>query len=47
MQIHALVPVKLLKNAKSRLSKSLSDEERKNLVITMFEHVISVLRSCE
>lgn len=45
MTYHALIPVKSLKNAKSRLANNLSLEERKNLVLAMLNHVISILQS--
>ncbi len=43
MSLWAIVPVKPLKNAKSRLSAVLSPEERFELAQAMFRHVLSVL----
>lgn len=47
MNIRALVPVKSLEYAKSRLAKKLSLQDRKQLVLQMLEHVLSVLQLCE
>ncbi|MDE2820638.1 MAG: 2-phospho-L-lactate guanylyltransferase [Chloroflexota bacterium] len=43
MSLWAIVPVKPLKNAKSRLSAVLSPEQRYELAGAMFRHVLSVL----
>ena len=43
MSLWAIVPVKPLKNAKSRLSAVLSPEQRFELAQAMFRHVLSVL----
>lgn len=43
--MNALVPVKALTDAKSRLAKSLTNMERKKLVLRMLDHVISILQS--
>ena len=47
MNYHALVPVKHLLYAKSRLASSLSAKERTDLVLSMLEHVITILKSCD
>src|SRR5579883_1789709 len=44
MNCRVLVPVKSLVSAKSRLAKHISFEERKNLVVQMLKHVITVLQ---
>ncbi len=46
MELHALIPVKSLTNAKSRLAKYLTQEQRNTLVLTMLDHVLEVLTSC-
>ncbi len=46
MKYYALVPVKPLSLAKSRLAPYLSLEQRATLVLDMLEHVLRVLRSC-
>ncbi len=43
MKVNVLIPVKLLANAKSRLSKQLSIEQREALVLSMVSHVIATL----
>src|SRR5690348_10083548 len=45
--MHVLIPVKSLKNAKSRLSKDFSQIERQKIVLKMLHHVIEVLTSCK
>lgn len=47
MNYHALIPVKKLTHAKSRLSKEMSEKARSELVLSMLKHVISVLTSCQ
>jgi 2-phospho-L-lactate guanylyltransferase len=44
MNYYALIPIKSLILAKTRLSKYLSLEERKQLVLQMLDHVITVLQ---
>lgn len=46
MPIHAVVPVKRLERAKSRLAGALSPGERRALVIEMLGRVLSTLLSC-
>lgn len=46
MKYYALVPVKSLSLAKSRLTPYLSLEQREALVLDMLEHVLHVLHSC-
>ncbi len=46
MKYYALVPVKSLSLAKSRLAPYLSLEQREVLVLDMLEHVLHVLHSC-
>lgn len=45
MSLWAIVPVKPLKNAKSRLSTVLSPAQRYELAVAMFRHVLSVVTS--
>jgi 2-phospho-L-lactate guanylyltransferase len=47
MKYSALVPVKSLAMAKSRIAPYLASSEREQLVFDMLAHVLSVLRSCE
>jgi 2-phospho-L-lactate/phosphoenolpyruvate guanylyltransferase len=47
MKYHALVPVKSLAQAKSRLAPYLSSSEREALVLDMLAHVLHTLHSCE
>jgi|SRR5579885_2257702 2-phospho-L-lactate guanylyltransferase len=47
MSYHALVPVKTLTSAKSRLAAHLPPHERETLVLDMLCHVLSVLRASE
>ena len=47
MKYHALVPVKVLSQAKSRLAPYLTSYERQTLVLDMLSHVLRVLRSSE
>jgi 2-phospho-L-lactate/phosphoenolpyruvate guanylyltransferase len=44
MNLHAIVPVKALGQAKSRLAVVLTPAERRRLVIDMFEQVLATLR---
>jgi 2-phospho-L-lactate guanylyltransferase len=46
MKIWAIVPIKPLKQAKSRLKPILSPEERKELVLTLLDHTLAVLNQC-
>ncbi len=46
MQIHAVVPVKALARAKSRLAAALGDGERRALVREMLGHVLTTLLAC-
>ncbi len=46
MPIHAVVPVKGLEGAKSRLSDALNPDERRALVIEMLGRVLAALRGC-
>jgi 2-phospho-L-lactate/phosphoenolpyruvate guanylyltransferase len=43
----ALVPVKFLSAAKSRLANHLSTQERESLVVDMLHHVVRVLQDCK
>ncbi|HEY7417403.1 MAG TPA: 2-phospho-L-lactate guanylyltransferase [Ktedonobacteraceae bacterium] len=45
MRYRALIPVKSLQAAKSRLAPYLAQPQRARLVLTMLEHVITVLRA--
>ena len=47
MKYTALIPVKSLALAKSRLAPYLSSREREELVLDMLEHVLHTLRACE
>src|SRR6266700_3123262 len=47
MDYYALVPVKSLSVAKSRLDGHLSEDERTQLVTQMLEHVLMTLQSCK
>lgn len=47
MKYSALIPVKSLAQAKSRLAPYLSSSEREELVLDMLEHVLRTLRMCE
>lgn len=47
MRYQALVPVKTLSEAKSRLAAHLSVNERETLVLDMLHHVLEVLRQSE
>jgi 2-phospho-L-lactate guanylyltransferase len=47
MKYSALVPVKALAQAKSRLAPHLSNRERESLVLDMLAHVLHILRSSE
>ena len=47
MKCNALVPVKSLSTAKSRLSTSLIRSQRERLVLDMFHHVLGVLLACD
>jgi len=42
VRIHALIPVKELANAKSRLMPPFSDDERATLTLEMLRHVVAV-----
>jgi 2-phospho-L-lactate guanylyltransferase len=42
--MHALIPIKSLTAAKNRLAATLSNEDRKNLVLRMLDHVIETLQ---
>ena len=46
MELHALIPIKSLTHAKSRLAKHLTQEQRNTLVISMLDHVLRILNSC-
>jgi len=46
MKINALIPVKSLSDAKSRLAQEYSFYERKELVFSMLNHILTVLKSC-
>lgn len=45
MRYRALIPVKSLQEAKSRLAPYLAQPQRAHLVLTMLEHVITALRA--
>jgi 2-phospho-L-lactate/phosphoenolpyruvate guanylyltransferase len=45
MSVWAIIPVKPLNRAKTRLSDVLSPEERRQLAESMFRHVLSVVRT--
>lgn len=45
MSVHGIVPVQLLETAKSRLAPVLTPEQRKNLVIDLFDNVLAALRN--
>jgi 2-phospho-L-lactate guanylyltransferase len=47
MKHNALIPVKSLKTAKSRLASSLTQHQREILVLDMFHHVLCVLLDSE
>lgn len=47
MKCDALIPVKSLSTAKSRLTSSLSQYQREKLVLDMFQHVLHVLFASE
>jgi len=47
MKCDALIPVKSLSTAKSRLAASLSQHQREKLVLDMFHHVLDVLLASE
>ncbi len=47
MSLWAIIPVKPLKNAKSRLSKVLVPDQRYELALAMFRHVLSVASSVQ
>lgn len=47
MELHALIPVKSLHHAKSRLAKRLSQQQRQELVLSMLDHVLMILKSCD
>jgi 2-phospho-L-lactate guanylyltransferase len=46
MELHALIPVKSLRLAKSRLAEKFSESERSKLVLSMLDHVLETLQSC-
>jgi 2-phospho-L-lactate/phosphoenolpyruvate guanylyltransferase len=46
MKVNALIPVKSLMYAKSRLANTYSLYEREKLVFFMLNHVLSILKSC-
>lgn len=46
MVIHAVLPIKRLDQAKSRLRATLNADERRALVIEMFEAVLTTLLAC-
>ncbi|MHB8646734.1 MAG: 2-phospho-L-lactate guanylyltransferase [Thermomicrobiales bacterium] len=46
MRIHALIPVKELATAKSRLTPPLDGHERAALTLAMLDHVIAAARNC-
>ncbi|MDQ2787643.1 MAG: 2-phospho-L-lactate guanylyltransferase [Chloroflexota bacterium] len=45
MRIHALIPVKELANAKSRLTPPFSDVERATLTLAMLRHVVAAAQA--
>jgi 2-phospho-L-lactate/phosphoenolpyruvate guanylyltransferase len=45
MELHALIPVKSLRLAKSRLAENFSEAERSTLVLSMLDHVLETLKS--
>jgi 2-phospho-L-lactate guanylyltransferase len=47
MKYSAIIPVKSLSRAKSRLAPSLSQHQRETLVLDMLKHVLRVLRKSE
>ena len=47
MKYNALIPVKSLKTAKSRLASSFTQHQREILVLDMFHHVLCVLLDSE
>jgi 2-phospho-L-lactate/phosphoenolpyruvate guanylyltransferase len=47
MKCNALIPVKSLATAKSRLTSSLTEHQREKLVLDMFHHVLRVLFASE
>ena len=47
MKYSALIPVKSLATAKSRLASSLSQHQRETLVLDMLHHVLCVLQASE
>jgi len=47
MKYNALIPVKSLMTAKSRLSSSFTQHQRERLVLDMLHHVLCVLLDCE
>lgn len=47
MSLWAIIPVKPLKNAKSRLSQVLTPEQRYELAQSMFRHVLSVVSTVQ
>lgn len=47
MAYRALIPVKSLHEAKSRLALYISDEQRTQLVLDMLQHVVNVLQQSE
>jgi 2-phospho-L-lactate guanylyltransferase len=47
MKCNALIPVKSLSTAKSRLTSSLTQHQRERLVLDMFHHVLRVLFASE
>ncbi len=47
MSYRALIPVKNLQEAKSRLAADLSQEQRAQLMLSMLKHVVQVLQNIE
>lgn len=47
MDYYALIPVKSLSDAKSRLKGHLSLEERKTLTVHMLKHVLKIVHACK
>jgi 2-phospho-L-lactate guanylyltransferase len=47
MKYNALIPVKSLMTAKSRLASSFTQQQRERLVLDMLHHVLCVLLDCE